>query len=330
MPGGRFAAGLLELDMNPMATDRRKVSLVIPVYFNEDSLPLLFDKLAWLEDGLDSRSLDLELVFVDDGSLDGSLDRLLAFRQTRPGTKVIKLSRNFGVAAAVKTGFAHITGDCFANVAADLQDPLEKVLELVDHWAAGARFGVCVRESRNDPLGSVLFSKAYYWLLRKLVSRDYPVGGFDIMLLDRQLLPLMLRTSRNVNHHVYAWSLGIKPAIVRYERPRRSAGKSAWTFRKRFNYLIDSLTGFSVTPIRLMLGFGLSTAAVSVLYGAWIVVSALSGRADVAGFPTIVALMTFFGGMTLTLVGIVGEYIWRIFDNINYRPEAVVDEIHDA
>lgn len=316
--------------MDPAATERRKVSLVIPVYFNEGSLPSLFEKLEWFEQSLDRRGLDLELVFVDDGSLDNSLGLLLAFRQSRERTKVIKLSRNFGVAAAVKTGFAHVTGDCFANVAADLQDPLEKVLELVDLWASGARFGICVRESRNDPLSSVLFSKGYYWLLRKLVSRDYPAGGFDIMLLDRQLLPLMLKTSRNVNYHIYAWSLGIKPVVVSYERPKRGAGKSAWSFRKRFNYLIDSLTGFSVTPIRLMLGFGLSIAALSVLYGVWIVVSAFLNRTDVAGFATIVALISFFAGMTLTLIGIIGEYIWRIFDNINFRPETVVDELFDA
>ena len=199
-----------------MSDNLNTLSLVFPVYFNEDSLPELFKQLNVFEVQLKSRNTDLEIIFVDDGSLDNSFQKLIEFKQTRPATKVVKLTRNFGAVAATKTGFKFVTGDCFAVVAADLQDPIEKVLEMHLEWIKGAKYVVCRRLSRKDHFISGLFSKFYYSLIRFLIASDYPSGGFDLMLMDKSILPYVRDSNKNINTHLYAHWLGFSPTILEY------------------------------------------------------------------------------------------------------------------
>jgi dolichol-phosphate mannosyltransferase len=302
------------------------LSLIFPVYFNEGSLPELFEALSKFEENLEAHNTQLELIFIDDGSKDNSFQRLLDFKKIRPATKLIKLTRNFGAVAATKTGFKYVTGDCFAIVAADLQDPIEKVLEMHLKWMEGAKYVVCRRLSRNDPIVSRLFSGLYYYTVRVLIASDYPSGGFDLMLMDKAMLPYIRDSSKNINTHLYAHWLGFSPTILEYHRPERSHGKSRWTFIKKFKLAIDTITGFSVAPIRIVSAFGFLIAIVSFIFGITIILGSVFGEGSVAGFTTIVTLISFFGGMTLFMLGILGEYLWRIFDNSSTKPESVIDE----
>jgi dolichol-phosphate mannosyltransferase len=305
----------------------KRLSIVVPVYYNEGSLPALFQELCKIEAQLGDRGVELELIFVDDGSGDGSFQALLAIKSARPETRVIRLARNFGAVSASKTGLRHATGDCFLVLAADLQDPPELILEMVDRWLAGCRFVLCVRRSRQDPPASRLFAWVYYRLLRLLVVPDYPEGGYDLALMDRALLPHMQSSSKNINPNVFAFWLGFKPEVIPYDRRERKHGRSRWTFAKKLKFFADTLLGFSPVPLRLLSLVGLVATFLSFAYGLFVVANGLLGRFEVHGFATLATLICFFFGLLLCMLGVIGEYLWRIFDEVSRRPESVISDV---
>lgn len=304
------------------------LSIVVPVYYNAPSLPELHDRLVGIETQLGAMDMAMELIFVDDGSGDSSLEELLRIREVRPATKVIKLARNFGAVRASKCGMQFVTGNCFMVLAADLQDPPELIIQMLEKWRAGSKFTICERISRDDPLLSKTFAAIFYWLLRRLVISDYPRRGYDMALMDASLLPYLTKSSKNLYTPLLAFWLGFKPEIIQYHRRKREHGKSRWTFSKRFSAFFDIMLGFSVRPIRLISAVGALIASLSFVYGLSVVISALLGRVPVPGFATIAALLTFLLGLIIVMLGMIGEYLWRIYDEINKRPEVVIDEIY--
>ena len=306
----------------------KKLSIIVPVYYNEKSLSPLFDELSEVENKLLKRDVELELIFVDDGSGDGSLTELLKIKQKREATKIIKLTRNFGATHASKTGFQFVTGDCFMILAADLQDPPGLILDMVEKWLEGAKYVLCERTDRDDPVISKIFSYIYYMLIRLFVVKDYPSGGYDMALMDREILPYLQNSSKNINTPLFAYSLGFNPEIIQYKRQKRVYEKSQWTFSKKLKFFIDSILGFSIVPIRLISLIGIVVSLASFSYGSWIVINAIIGRTDVRGFATIVTLMSFLIGLVMVMLGVIAEYIWRIFDEVNKRPESVIDKIY--
>jgi Glycosyltransferases involved in cell wall biogenesis len=307
----------------------KKLSVVIPVYYNEGSLLGLLAELTKVENELlSSRGIELELIFVDDGSGDNSFAELMRIKEQRPATRVIKLARNFGAIHAVKTGLQYVTGDCFTMLAADLQDPPELILTMADKWLAGSKFVICVRESRQDPIISKMFARVYYSILRMAVTQDYPAGGFDLALMDSLLLPYLQQSGKNINISLFAYWLGFEPEIIYYQRREREYGKSRWTFSKKFTYLLDSILGFSVVPIRMISFTGFIVALLSFIYGVFLVVNASINHAIVPGFTTIATLISFLLGLVIIMLGLIGEYLWRIFDEINKRPEYVIHEVY--
>src|SRR5918911_1017420 len=301
--------------------EMKKISIVVPVYFNEQSLPHLFEALLNIESKLLEKSVGMELIFVDDGSKDDSLIELLKIKKSRESTKVIKLTRNFGAAHASKTGFQFVSGDCFLSLAADLQDPPELILDMVDKWRQGAKFIICQRTHRRDSVDSKLFAYIFYRLVRFFVIADYPPRGYDLALMDRALLPYVQNSSKNINPPIFAYWLGFKPEVIFYKRRKRVFGKSHWTFSKRVKLFLDSLLGFSIIPIRFITLIGLLVALGSFGYGALIAINALRGKAIVQGFATVVTILSFLLGLIIIMLGVIGEYIWRIFDEVNKRPE---------
>jgi dolichol-phosphate mannosyltransferase len=306
----------------------QKLSVIVPVYFNADSLPTLYEELSAVETQLRDRNIDLELIFVDDGSQDGSLAELLAIKKSRPATIVIELTRNFGAVPAIRTGLRYVTGDCFAFLAADLQDPPSLIVDMVDRWLSGSKFVICARVTRGDPLASRALSKLYYFVLRKLVLPGYPAGGFDLALMDRSMLAPLRDSAKSAYLPLLAYWLGFKPALLHYERRSRPHGRSRWTLRKKFRAFLDVTLGFSVTPIRAISAIGALVSLISFAYGTVVIVAAVIGRTPVPGFPTLVALVTFLLGLIILMLGVIGEYLWRVFDETNRRPEAVINQVH--
>jgi polyisoprenyl-phosphate glycosyltransferase len=184
------------------------LSVVVPVYYNAESLPHLFTRLQVVEAELQERDVALELIFVDDGSGDDSFARLLEIKQQRPQTRIVKLARNFGAVTASKTGLQHATGDAATIIAADLQDPPELVVQMAQHWLDGHKFVICARKKRQDDTASMFFSRVYYLLLRRIVISHYPNGGFDIMLVDRSVLGALQNSGKNVNLQLLAFWMG--------------------------------------------------------------------------------------------------------------------------
>jgi hypothetical protein len=176
-------------------------------------------------------------------------------------------------------------------------------------------------------LASKVAAQIYYWMLRKLVISDYPSRGFDMALIDKALLPPMLNSSKNLHMPLLSFWLGYKPETIEYKRLPRPYGKSRWTFRKKFKTFLDVMLGFSVTPIRLISGIGALISFCSFAYGSDVVINALLGRVPVQGFAALTALITFLLGLIIVMLGIIGEHIWRIFEETNRRPEVVIDEV---
>jgi glycosyltransferase involved in cell wall biosynthesis len=309
-----------------MSTSKKTLSVVTPVYFNAGSLPVLFDEISAVEKELLSRGVDLELIFVNDGSGDNSLRELLKIKRARPATKVISLSRNFGARSASKTGFKFVTGDAFMILSADLQDPPAQIVLMVDRWIAGCKFVISARASRKDPWATRLLARVYYRLIDWLVVSGYPSGGYDLMLMDKVMLPHMVGSTKNTNLAMYAFWLGFEPAVLHYDRRERRHGKSRYSLRKKMQFLVDTISGFSVTPIRVLSLFGMMVAFLSFIYGTNIVIMALLGNVEGRGFATLAALISFFSGLILFMLGVLGEYLWRVFDTVNDMPEAVIDE----
>jgi dolichol-phosphate mannosyltransferase len=313
---------------NTASPVRQVLSVVVPVFNNEPSLDTLFEHLTELESELKGMELGLELIFVDDGSGDGSYAKLLSIRERRPATKVIGLTRNFGAVAATRVGMQHVEGDVLTLLAADLQNSPNKLAEMIEHWRAGSKFVICLRSKRRDPLASRFFASLHYRILNRLALRDYPLSGFDLMLLDRALLPYMLQGSVQVSPQLTAFWLGFEPTVVSGERAARLHGRSGWTFAKRLKLFVDTITSFSVAPIRIVSALGLIAALVGLGYGSFIFVNALLGNFEVPGYATLVVLVSFFSGLILLMLGIIGEYLWRIFSVLNERPESVIKETH--
>jgi polyisoprenyl-phosphate glycosyltransferase len=305
-----------------------KISIMVPVYFNEVSIAPLFVELTAVERQLVTKGHEMELIFVDDGSGDNSLRELLKVKEQRPATRIIKLTRNFGAMNASKIGYRHVTGDCAIGLAADLQDPPGLIPEMVEKWERGAKFVLCARKRRDDPVSSRWFSKFYYFLLRRFVVANYPRQGFDLGLMDKTMLPHIQNAGKHINLPLLEFWLGFKPEILYYDRQERAHGTSRWSFAKKLKVVFDSILGFSIMPVRLISIMGFIVSLFSFAYGALVIVATLMGRREVPGFATIVALVSFLLGLVIIMLGVIAEYLWRIYDETNRRPGAVIDEIY--
>ncbi|MFD2703138.1 glycosyltransferase family 2 protein [Paenibacillus shunpengii] len=310
-----------------MSTNRLKFSIVVPVYFNELNIPHTIPRLQSLERIIPD--CEFEFIFVDDGSKDKSLSLLLEAREEDSRIKVIKLSKNFGSMSAIEAGLKYSTGDCVGIIAADLQDPPELFKDMIEQWRVGKKVVLGTRSDREESFSQKLFSNTYYALLRRFALKGYPEGGFDFLLIDRQVVKEVLDIhEKNTNIMSLIYWLGHDRAVIPYVRQERKLGKSKWTLAKKVKLFVDSFVSFSYAPIRFMSFIGLLTAVLSILYGGVVIISTLFGIIDLQGWTTIIALITFLLGIIMVMLGIIGEYLWRILDESRERPSYVVDETY--
>lgn len=298
-------------------------SLVIPVYRNAENIDALLPACLELHQALERR---LEVIFVVDGSPDDSHAQLL---EKLPGSglraQLISLSRNFGSFAAIREGLLHARGDFAAVMAADLQEPPELVLEFFQRLERGEGdivFGL--REARNDPLLSKLFSSTFWWIYRKFVQRDVPAGGVDVFAVNRAFLDRVTAFGEaNSSLLGLLFWMGGRRVFVPYVRRERLQGKSAWTFRKKFTYLLDSVFAFTDAPIRLLLASGLLGMLLALGLGGAVLVARLLGLVDVPGYAGTMLTVLFFGGLNALGLGLVGNYAWRAYENTKLRPLSI-------
>jgi len=305
-------------------------SIVVPVYFNETNLPDTIPQLLSLADEIPDYRL--ELVFVDDGSGDNSLKILKKFQSEYPNSiKVIKLTRNFGSMAAIQAGFTVASGDCVGMISADLQDPPEKFLEMLSQWEKGSKAVFAIRQDREENFLQIFFAGIYYSLIRKFAIANYPTGGFDFLLLDRQvIIELNKVQEKNTNIMTLAFWLGFQPVMLPYIRRQRVKGKSRWTLSKKIKLFVDTFVAFSFFPIRLLSILGMLVAACSFLYGAFVLFYWFVYGIEVKGWVPTIVVLTFTSGLQMAMLGVLGEYLWRTLDEIRRRPQFVIDEIYSA
>jgi glycosyltransferase involved in cell wall biosynthesis len=300
------------------------LSLVIPVYNNEESLPRLFTELEAIAGRLGD---ELEIVFVVDGAPDRSLDVLRErLPQWHLRTQLVELSRNFGSFAAIAAGLQRGTGDWLAVLAADLQEPPDLILEFHRRLKAGEAdvvFGY--RTRRADPLVSRLLSQAFWSVYRRLVVKDMPAGGVDVFACTRQVRDRLveLRESNTNLVALLLW-LGFRRTFVPYERRARQEGRTGWTVGRKLRYALDSVFSFTDLPIRILLSLGavgtLAAATASVV----VLVAWALGRVPVLGYTPLMLVITFFGGLTALGLGMIGQYLWLALQNSRGRPNFVV------
>ncbi|MEM5787736.1 MAG: glycosyltransferase family 2 protein [Syntrophobacteraceae bacterium] len=304
------------------------LTLVVPVYRNEESLPELLDVIDGLSAGLNG---ELETVFVIDGSPDRCYEILRDTLPTRSiRAKLVLLSRNFGSFAAIRAGMEIGEGDRYAVMAADLQEPPDLILEM----DSALRTGDCdvvvgVREAREDPLMSRVPSNIFWGLYRRFVVPGIPPGGVDVFACTRAFRDQLLQMEeRHSSLIAQIFWLGYRRRFIGYARQRRKHGKSAWTWRKKVNYLLDSVFSFTDLPIQFLINIGAAGVILSGLFGTLVAILRLTGRIDVPGYAATILVVVFLGALNLVAVGIVGSYAWRTYENTKARPLHVVLRSH--
>lgn len=302
-----------------------KISIVIPVYYNEDNLQPLYDDLK--KKVIDVIDYDYEIVMVNDGSKDNSYGVMKELTKKDHNIKIISLSRNFGSHAAILCGLTNCTGDCAIVKAADLQEPTELVLEMVERWKSGYNIVLAVREGREESKEQTLFANLYYDMVRKTALPNMPKGGFDVYLLDKKVIRVLMdldeRNSALTGQIL--WS-GFRTDKVYYTRLAREIGKSRWTLRKKIRLVADTLFSFSTLPITVVTLIGTISFVGSLIWAFIEVIFKLLGMIEVSGFTTLFIFNLFSFGVTMLTLGILGGYLWRTFDASRNRPPYIIEE----
>ncbi|MCS6850250.1 MAG: glycosyltransferase family 2 protein [Gemmataceae bacterium] len=304
------------------------ISVVVPVYHNEASLPELLDRLQRVaEQCPDDR---FEFIFVDDGSTDGSWATLQRLACREPRMVLIRLVRNFGSNAALGAGLEQARGDAVVAVAADLQDPPELVPHLLAHWRRGSRVVLAARQGRDDPWLPRLAARLFYALFRHCALPTMPPQGFDFFLIDRCVVDLVVAIQEKNAYlmGLILW-LGFRPEIVPYRRQARRPehGRSMWTLARKIKYAIDCFVAFSYFPIRCVSGLGLVLSVLGGLYATWIVIARLTRGIGVEGWSSLMVVLLVTSGLQMLMTGLLGEYLWRSLDETRPRPRFVIDTI---
>jgi glycosyltransferase involved in cell wall biosynthesis len=301
-----------------------KYSVVIPVYKNEDSITRLIDALTQMSASLDN---DMEAVFVVDGSPDKSFELLkTALEQVSFSAQLLTHSRNFGSFPAIRSGLIAARGEYFGVMAADLQEPPELLVTFFKSLSADeCDVAVGTRVGRKDPLLSRISSSIFWGLYRRLIVPDMPSGGVDVFGCNRQFRDqlVQLEESRSSLIALIFW-LGFRRKLVGYERQVRQEGKSAWTFTKKIDYMMDSIFSFTDCPIRLLIKFGAMGSMLAIAMGISVLIARLAGVIEVPGYAATVIVVLIFGALNLLGLGLVGTYAWRTYENTKQRPLAVV------
>ena len=304
----------------------KKVTILIPCYNEEQSLPLLYPQLVALADS--HPEYNWELLFVNDGSKDHTLTILRQLRQQDSRICYIDLSRNFGKEAAMLAGFDYATGDCMVIMDADLQDPPELVTQMLAYWEEGYDDVYAKRTTRGKEswLRKTL-TMTYYHLLQHTSRIDILENVGDFRLLDRKCIEALkeLRESERYTKGMFCW-IGFNKKEILFNRGDRAYGNSSFNFIKLFNLAIEGITSFTTSPLRISSILGIIISIIAFIYMCYILTKTLIWGDPVQGFPTLIVIILFLGGVQLLSLGIIGEYLARIFNETKNRPIYVVKE----
>ena len=303
-----------------------KVSLLIPCYNEEASLPILYDELVALMDNY--TQYEWEVLFVNDGSRDATIQLIKDLHRKDSRIAYVDLSRNFGKEAAMLAGFDYVTGDCMVILDADLQDPPSLIPEMLKYWGEGYDDVYAKRASRGkESWLRKKLSLLYYDILQRSTKVEILPNVGDFRLLDRKCIEALkeLRESERYTKGMFCW-VGFNKKEVVFDRGDRVAGNTSWNFFSLFNLAIEGITSFTTTPLRLSTIMGFIVSLFAFIYMCVIVTKTLIWGDEVQGFTTLFVFISFLGGVQLISLGIIGEYLGRIFHETKNRPVYVVKE----
>ena len=304
---------------------RPLISIVAPCYNESETVDLFLDAIDKV---IDNAEFDSEIVFVDDGSRDDTRLRLTKIASRRDDVRVVILSRNFGKEAALTAGVDHAKGDAVIVMDVDLQDPPELIVDFVRKWRDGFDVVYAAREDRqSDTAAKRATANGFYRLFNKISAIKIPENAGDYRLMDRRVVEqvkLLPERSRFMKG-LFAW-VGFQSIGVPYTRPARAAGDTKFNFWKLWNFAIDGFTSFSTAPLRVWTYFGGVVAVLSIVYALFIITRTAILGIDVPGYASLLVFILFFGSIQMISVGILGEYIARLFAEVKQRPIYIVDE----
>ncbi|MBP6037976.1 MAG: glycosyltransferase family 2 protein [Candidatus Saccharimonas sp.] len=309
---------------------KKLITILIPAYNEEPVLAMLFERL----DTLAKRhgEYNFEFLFVNDGSRDNTLAIIQNRARTDSRVSYVNLSRNFGKETAMLAGFDHAKGDALVNIDADLQDPPELISEMISCWEDGYDDVYARRRSRaGESLVKKITSQWFYRILQQSTRIPIQVDTGDFRLMSRRFIHALIefRESDRYTKGMYSW-VGFRKKEILYDRDPRAAGETKWNYSKLINLAIDGITSFTTAPLRISTYIGALISFIAFLYIAYLLIRPLFGVPTVPGYASTMAVILFMGGVQLLSLGIIGEYVARIFNETKRRPLYFVEEYHEA
>jgi glycosyltransferase involved in cell wall biosynthesis len=303
------------------------LSIVVPVHNEAANIDAFFARLIPV---LEKLAASYEIICVNDGSADDSLAQLLKFRERLPTLKIINLSRNFGKDIALSAGIDHASGAAVIPIDADLQDPPELISEMVTKWREGFDVVYGQRISReSDAFGKQITARMFYLTMERLTDVPMPRDAGDFRLIDRRVVDVLKKLPERSRFMkgLFAW-VGFRQAAVPYNRATRHGGDTNWSYWRLWNFAIDGITSFSSSPLKIWSYVGLVISALSFLYALLLATLVLIHGIDVPGYASLMVVVLFLGGIQLITLGIIGEYIGRVYNEVKGRPLYLVSDLY--
>jgi polyisoprenyl-phosphate glycosyltransferase len=302
------------------------ISVIFPFFNEADNLNYLIPQLNFFFSGIPG--VTAEVLFVDDGSSDNSVEIISNSKHESYTTKIIRLAKNYGSHAAVRAGILHVSGEWIIILPTDLQDPLPIILEMHEKCLLGYDIVVAQRRTVKTETKTRLFSKLYASLMRKFALRDYPPKGADVVMFNKKIGEILNKNiEANSNYMLQILSLGFRRTFIEYDKTDRKYGESRWTYAKKIKLLIDSFVAFSYFPIRVVSVVGILLFLFGFLWTLYIVIRTLFFHDLAQGWPTMISILMLGFGITNISLGIIAEYLWRTLDTSRGRPVFIIDEI---
>ncbi|MEN8131623.1 MAG: glycosyltransferase family 2 protein [Pseudomonadota bacterium] len=305
------------------------LSVIVPVFNEEDVLEEFYRRTSKV---LDTMAFEAEILFVNDGGTDSSLDLLSQLRDQDSRVGIVDLSRNFGKEAAMTAGLDHSSGDIVVVIDADLQDPPELIPEMIKHWQDGYDVVYAKRSSRQgESFLKKYTARGFYRVMQRVSRVPIPQDTGDFRLMSRRAVDSLarLRETHRFMKGLFAW-IGYPQKAILYQRDPRYAGETKWNYWKLWNFAIEGITSFTEIPLKLATYLGLFTALAAFVYGTWVIFKTIMYGDPVAGYPSLMVVVLFLGGVQLVTIGIIGEYLGRTFSESKQRPLYFVNSYHQS
>ncbi len=303
-----------------------ELSIIVPIYNEAGNLDYLFERLLGV---LNSLNMNYEIICVNDGSKDDTLTQLILYHQTNPSIKIINLSRNFGKEVALSAGIDYAQGKAVIPLDADLQDPPELIQELVIKWQEGFDVVYATRRSRQGETWTKRFTaQIFYQTMGKMTKIEIPPNTGDFRLMDRKVVNAIKKLPERTRFMkgLFAW-VGYRQASILFDRKPRFQGQTTWTYWKLWNFALDGILSFSLVPLKIWSYLGLLISIISLIYAIFLVIRTLILGIDVPGYASLMVATLFLGGIQLISLGVIGEYLGRVYEEVKARPLYLVRDV---